>query len=252
MGLEHAELMLVGHNWFPPEQPPAGQHYERFFHADGRGNEKLTLYWENAGDTKGTAQTWHSRLPLAWHNSPCTADRAIDWPQARDADTPFCAWVSLPDPHHPFNCPEPWSWLHKPGKVDLPPHRERAFEGSPWWHEQVLTAEPAGSKEGAEIRKSYSRISAQTDEQLREIIANTYGQIALIDHQVGRLMNTLRETGLDENTIVIYFSDHGDWLGEETNLFGRAAAADIQGTLMAKIMARPDDARPAQTQVGMA
>ena len=43
-------------------------------------------------------------------------------------------------------------------------------------------------KKHAEIRTQYSRISPQKEEQLREIIANTYGQIALIDHNLGRLM----------------------------------------------------------------
>jgi arylsulfatase A-like enzyme len=63
MGFDHVELMLVGHNWFLPEKPPAGQHYERWFYADGRGDEKNALYRENAGDTNGAAQTWHSQLP---------------------------------------------------------------------------------------------------------------------------------------------------------------------------------------------
>ncbi len=213
MGFQHVELMLVGHNWFPPEQPPRGQHYERWFHADGKGAEKLKAYWANAGDTKEAAQTWHSQLPVAWHNSTWTADRAIDWLK-QDHDQPFCTWISFPDPHHPFDCPEPWSRLHDPAEVDLPKHRERTFQGRPWWHEKVLTAEPEGSKESAEIRKAYSRIAEQSDEQLREIIANTYGQISLIDHQVGRLLIALEEAGLAENTVVIYFSDHGDWLGD--------------------------------------
>ena len=78
----------------------------------------------------------------------------------------------------------------------------------------MLTAEPTGSAKSAEIRKNYSRIAEQSDAQLREIIANTYGQIALIDHQVGRLMNCLDELGLADNTIVVYASDHGDWLGD--------------------------------------
>ena len=214
MGFDRVELMLVGHNWFLPEKPPKGQHYERWFYADGRGDEKNALYRENAGDTKAAAQTWHSRLPVAWHNSTWTADRAIDWLKRADHDTPFCAWVSFPDPHHPFDCPEPWSRLHDPAAVDLPEHRERRFEGRPWWHEAVLTREPGGSAESAEIRKSYSRIAEQSDEQLREIIANTYGQIALIDHNLGRLLIALEETGLADNTYVIYFSDHGDWLGD--------------------------------------
>ena len=76
-----------------------------------------------------------------------------------------------------------------------------------------MEGEPADPK-FADIRKAYSRIPEQTDEQLREIIANTYGQISFIDHQIGRIMNTLMEQGLDENTIVIYISDHGDWLGD--------------------------------------
>lgn len=212
MGFRHLELMLVGHNWFLPEKPPHGQHYERWFHADGRGDEKNALYRQNAGDTKDAAQTWHSRLPVAWHNTTWTADRTIDWLKKADHDTPFCAWVSFPDPHHPFDCPEPWSRLHDPAKVDLPANRTRSHEGRPWWHKAVMESEPEGS--GADVRKQYSRIAQQDDAQLREIIANTYGQIALIDHNVGRILIALDESGLAENTIVVYISDHGDWLGD--------------------------------------
>ena len=214
MGFEHVEMMLVGHNWWPPEKPPAGQHYERFFHADGRGEEKIRLYWENAGDTKDAAQTWHSRLPTAWHNTSWTADRFIDWmAHGRKTDQPFVSWVSFPDPHHPFDCPEPWSRLHAPAEVDLPENRTRSYEGRPWWHQAAMEREP-GDKKFAEVRKAYSRIPPQTDDQLREIIANTYGQIAYIDHEVGRILAALNQAGLDEETLVIYISDHGDWLGD--------------------------------------
>lgn len=214
MGFGHVELLIGGHNWFPPEKPPRGLHYERWFHADGDGDEKIQLYRENAGDTKGAAQTWHSRLPAAWHNSTWTADRAIAWLRRADRERPFCAWVSFPDPHHPFDAPEPWSRLHDPRDVDLPKHRTRNFAGRPWWHEASVENEPQGSAFNVEIRKSYSRIEPQTDDQLREIIANTYGQISLIDHSVGRLLTALAETGLAENTIVMFTSDHGDWLGD--------------------------------------
>jgi arylsulfatase A-like enzyme len=214
MGFQHVEMMLGGHNWFLPEKPPHGQHYERWFYADGKGDEKNAAYAENGGDTKGAAQTSHSKLPVEWHNSTWTADRAINWIKDADKEEPFCAWISFPDPHHPFDCPEPWSQLHDPAEVDLPKHRTRDFDKRPWWHEAVLTSEPEGDKKGAEIRKAFSRIPPQTDEQLRQIIANTYGQIALIDHQVGRILEALREAGLEKDTHVIYISDHGDWLGD--------------------------------------
>lgn len=214
MGFKHVELVLVGHNWFLPEKPPQGQHYERWFYAGGDGDERNRLYAQNARDTQGAAQTWHSQLPVAWHNSTWIGDRTTDWLKRVDRDKPFCAWVSFPDPHHPFDCPEPWSYLHHPDEVDLPVHRTRDFSNRPWWHEQSLTAQPSGSARSAETRKQYSRIAPQSDQQLREIIANYYGMISLVDHNVGRIVSTLQETGLDENTIVIYTTDHGDWLGD--------------------------------------
>lgn len=204
MGFQHVEMMLIGHNWFLPNKPPLGLHYERWFYADGRGDEKNRLYAENAGDTHDAAQTYHSRLPVAWHNTTWTADRTIAYLKQAKPDQPFCAWVSFPDPHHPFDCPEPWSWLHHPEDVDLPEHRTRDFERRPWWHEKVLTAEPPGDPTLAINRKTYSRILPQTDEQLREIIANTYGQLALIDHNVGRILIALQEERLADNTLVIY------------------------------------------------
>ncbi len=86
----------------------------------------------------------------------------------------------------------------------------KASRGGTRRHWRTNPADP----KNAEVRKAYSRIQPQTDEQLREIIANTYGQISFIDHQVGRMMIALQEAGIDENTIVIYISDHGDWLGD--------------------------------------
>ncbi|MDF9301960.1 sulfatase-like hydrolase/transferase [Tritonibacter mobilis] len=154
-------------------------------------------------------------MPPEWHYTPWTADRAIEWLNNRaESGKPFCAWVSFVDPHHPFDCPEPWSRLHNPAEVDLPRHRTRDLDNRPWWHRAALENTPQGNPEEVAVRSSYSRIAPQTDDQLREIIANTYGQIAFIDAQVGRIMATLEKAGLDENTIVIYTSDHGDWLGD--------------------------------------
>ncbi|KMW58513.1 Choline-sulfatase [Candidatus Rhodobacter oscarellae] len=151
MGFDHVELMLVGHNWWAPEQPPR------------RAALRALVPRRRAGRGQGRGDVAERRRHA--------------WLGARGGD-PFCAWVSFPDPHHPFDCPEPWSRLHPPDAVDLPQHRTRSFEGRPWWHKEVLSAEPAGSKECADIRKAYSRIPPQSDQQLREIIANTYGQIA--------------------------------------------------------------------------
>jgi arylsulfatase A-like enzyme len=211
MGFDHAELMVLGHNWWLPEKPPGGLHYEHWYYSDGRGELKNKLLWESNRDHHGAPQVWSSKLPVAWHNSTWTADRAIEFIKG-DHDRPFCMWVSFPDPHHPFDAPEPWASLHRPEEVDLPPHRTRNFEGRPWWHKAATESEIPS--EHREIREKYSRLPQLSDEHLREVIANTYGQIALIDHSVGRIVAALEEAGLADNTYVVYTSDHGDWLGD--------------------------------------
>ena len=54
----------------------------------------------------------------------------------------------------------------------------------------------------------------ETDAQLRDITANYYGMISLVDHQVGRILAALQEEGLADNTLVVFTSDHGELLGD--------------------------------------
>jgi arylsulfatase A-like enzyme len=213
MGFEHVELVVEGHNHWPPMTPPRGQHYERWFHAGGRGDGLQALY-ETALEPRSTAvQTFHSALPVAFHNSTWIGDRTIAYLDAH-RDEPFCVWASFPDPHHPFDAPVPWSRLHHPDEVDLPPHRTLDLDRRPWWHRQSLEGAPQIVPHLAKIRTGYSRIPPQSDRQLRELIANYYGMISLIDHNVGRILLHLETLGLDRDTLVVYSTDHGDWLGD--------------------------------------
>ena len=41
---------------------------------------------------------------------------------------PFILWISFPDPHTPFDCPEPWNRLHHPETVELPNQMNLDFE----------------------------------------------------------------------------------------------------------------------------
>jgi arylsulfatase A-like enzyme len=213
MGFEHVELVVEGHNHWPPMKPPRGQHYERWYHRDGRGEALTELYDTRLPPATSAVQTWHSALPVAFHNSTWVGDRTIDY-LSRHRDGPFCVWASFPDPHHPFDAPVPWSRLHHPDEVDLPPYRALDLERRPWWHAQSLTGRPQIEDRLRAIREEYSRIPVQTDAQLRELIANYYGMVSLIDHNVGRILLHLEALGLDRDTLVVYSSDHGDWLGD--------------------------------------
>ena len=212
-GFDEVQLVLIGHNIWPPAKPPSGHHYERWYHRDGRGDERTALYFSKARPDSGAAQTWHSKLPVAWHNSTWIANQTIEYIR-RHADEPFCLWASFPDPHAPFDAPEPWSYLHQPSEIRLPKNHVRDFDKRPWWHRAILEGEPTGTAETIAIRKNIAKMVPQSDQQLREIMANYFGMISLIDHNIGRMLIALQEMGIADNTYVVYTADHGEWLGD--------------------------------------
>ncbi len=214
MGFEHVEIVLTGHNSFLPQEPPEGLHYERWYHQGGRGERLNALYATRLPPDVDAAQTHNSALPTAFHNSTWVGDRTIEF--LRDhRDERFVAWASFPDPHHPFDAPDPWCWMHRPDEVDLPEHRTLDLDRRPWWHRASLEGVPAMADPALRaFRQKQSRVPPQTDEQLRHMIANYYGMISLVDHNVGRVLQSLDDLGLAGNTIVVFTSDHGDWLGD--------------------------------------
>lgn len=141
MGFSHVEIMVVGHNWFPPEVPPKGQHYECWFHADGRGAEKIRAYRRNMGDTKGAAQTWHSGLPVAWHNSTWTGR-----PGHRMAEAPGARRRSV---LHLGELPRPPPPLRLPGTVVAPARSGGRRPATP--PPAHLRRPPVVAREGAHV-----------------------------------------------------------------------------------------------------
>ncbi len=215
MGFQYVELTVLGHlhRTRPLERPPVG-HYERWLTSRGESEEGLKLWAQSTRPEIGAAQTWHSALPVAWHSSTWVGDRAIRWLSECRKDQPFCAWVSFPDPHHPFDCPEPWCLMYDSKDVPLPRHRVKDLERRPWWHKASLESAPQLSDPAMlKFRAEGSRMPDQTDAQLAEMTANYYGMISLIDHNVGRILAALNDLGLAGNTLVIYTADHGDMLG---------------------------------------
>ncbi|MEM7802990.1 MAG: sulfatase-like hydrolase/transferase, partial [Chloroflexota bacterium] len=215
MGWTDVELLLLGHNYWDPFPPPMGHHYERWYYADGRGHERNARYAQRLSPETSADQTFHSGLPVAYHNSTWVGNQTVEFIKSRsESDAPFLCWASFPDPHHPFDAPEPWSKMHPLDEIDMPSYRERNLDSRPWWHRAALERTPIGTPEQVKIRSEYSRMPEQSDDQLREIIQNYYGQISLIDHNVGRILIALNEAGIADDTLVIYTSDHGDWLGD--------------------------------------
>ena len=215
MGFQHTELIVHGHfhRTRRPMVPPEGQHFERWFFS--REENILDLWNTDMGPESGVKDVFNSALPVARHSSSWVGDRAIDWITSRDKEKPFVMWASFPDPHYCFDCPAPWAYLHHPDEVDISPTPTRDLQRRPWWHEATLFSKPiSDDPEVVKWRTEGSRTEQLPEHQLRAMTANYFGMISLIDHNVGRLLDTIDAEGIAENTLVVFTSDHGDLLGD--------------------------------------
>ena len=225
MGFQEVVLMVLGHELKEQAAAPKGQHYERWLRRDGRGEAKLEQYGTRLAPDLHALQTWHSALPPAWHHNTWCGDRTVAYLKEH-RENPFALWVSFADPHVPFDCPHPWSRMHHPDEVDLPEHWVRDMERRPWWHKAYVENTAGDPGMDAALRDhetALTRLPARngrardyqdSEEQLRHTIANYYSMISLIDHNVGRILDSLQQLGLADNTLVVFSSDHGDWLGD--------------------------------------
>lgn len=128
------------------------------------------------------------------------AERAIYDHARGERKRPFCMVVSLTHPHDPFAIPERWWNLYRDEDIDLPRLRAGALALTP--HEERLFH--VCDMGNAEIGEAHIRNARRA----------YYGAISYVDDNLGRLMAALRATGLEDDTVVIVTSDHGEMLGE--------------------------------------
>ncbi len=141
----------------------------------------------------------------------------IDNAHRNDPDKPFIGYLSYGPPHHPNDMPEHWRKMYDPAEVLLPPGTL-----SPQEQVRIQTARVETDCEGnmkAALRSrcahgSKKPLEPETEAEQRTFIAEYYAMISNIDHNVGRLIGHLDKLGIADNTMVIFFSDHGDMLGE--------------------------------------
>ncbi len=148
---------------------------------------------------------WEQSIPPEYHYNTVIADKTIDYLSNRDPDKPFFLWCSFPDPHHPYTTPAPYSRLYDPAKIHYAPKRRQG----------ELDDLPPYMREMSEgTSKPMPWAYRDSDENFRVMTAYTYGMISFVDENVGRIMEHLRQNGLDEETIVVFLSDHGDMLAD--------------------------------------
>lgn len=140
-----------------------------------------------------------AQMPARAHSSHWVADRCLDF-LAREDDRPFFLWASFEDPHPPFTPPVPWNKLYRAPSMPLP-KRPPDMENFHTWVNRVQN------------RYKY-RDAGIDDNLMRAIKGYYYATVSFIDYNVGRIIAHLEESGELENTLILWTSDHGEFLGD--------------------------------------
>lgn len=153
--------------------------------------------------------TWAMDIPAELHHTAWVAERACAFLEeaARGAcQRPFFLWCSFPDPHCPYAVPEPWASMYRPEEMPPPNRVEGELDALPPFYREVY-------EQGRWV-SGLTESGRAWAPWIAHIMAMTYGMVSFVDQAVGRVMETLGRTGLRENTLVVFLSDHGDMLGD--------------------------------------
>ncbi|MFZ2537835.1 MAG: sulfatase-like hydrolase/transferase [Oscillospiraceae bacterium] len=139
---------------------------------------------------------FESDLALEHHSTSWITRQALADIEEWNEDGGNLLMVGYIKPHHPFDPPAPYSTMYDPSKLT-------PLDG--------YTSEvPQGDFDNHHGFFDHRTLSK---EKLQGIMANYYGTITQIDDNVGEIIQTLKERGIYDDTIIIYTSDHGEYLG---------------------------------------
>lgn len=125
-------------------------------------------------------------------------DEAVDFMAA--SEVPFVAWVNYQDPHPAYTCPPPYDGMFDPAAVELPKT----------WEVPDREGKPIRN----EVWRAHSEMDGCGEAEIRRAIAYYQGQIKYVDDSLGRLLDALERSGRAADTVVLFFSDHGELMGD--------------------------------------
>ena len=141
------------------------------------------------------------------HSSTLLTDSAIELlNENANKDKPFFMYLAYLAPHDPRTMPDEFREMYDPEKIDLPPNFQEIIDTNyPLMvhRDEHLAAYPREEKE------------------IKRHIAEYFAMITHLDFEIGRLLDALKESGEEDNTIIVFTGDNGlavgqhGWLGKE-------------------------------------
>ena len=125
---------------------------------------------------------------------------ANDWLQDSPKDRPFYLQVNFGGPHDPWDAPSSYRRMYNPDDIPLSMTAPRTGPKSS--HVELL------------LKHAPNKLTNMSAAQNRVMKSNYYSKVTLIDDCVGRIIDTLKNLNLINNTWIVFSSDHGEMLGD--------------------------------------
>ena len=185
--------------------------YNSYLRSKGYDGRNPWETWANSGVSEDGAQQngWllahadkPTRAPDEDTETPWTTRRAMSFiEEAESKGAAWCLHLSYIKPHWPYIAPAPYHDMYS--KADVQPvvrsERERGNDAHPVYRAFM----------DLRVARNFSR------DEVREHVIPTYmGLIKQIDDQLGHLIAFLDAKGLSQSTLIVFTSDHGDYLGD--------------------------------------
>lgn len=155
-----------------------------------------------------------ARIRMRGHADDVTGDQALEFLRTRPKDRPFCLLYQFKSPHRSWMPAERYARAFDDIKVPIPRTFEDRLAGRP---EALRRAEMAI----ADMPDFADRgvlpslpVPERKRLNLEHLVKNYYRVLLSVDENVGRVLRQLETDGIAENTIVMYTSDNGFFLGE--------------------------------------
>ncbi|MGE8358490.1 choline-sulfatase [Pseudomonas sp.] len=170
--------------------------------------------WAVNWDAPDERLSWYHNMSSVLQAGPCVRTNQLDFDEEVvfkaqqylydhvrvNADQPFCLTVSMTHPHDPYTIPEEFWNLYRDEDIPLPGHVIEQAEQDP--HSQRLM----------KVIDLWDK--PLPDHKIRDARRAYFGACSYIDANIGKLLKTLKDCKLDQDTLIVFSGDHGDMLGE--------------------------------------
>ena len=156
-----------------------------------------------------------SELPEGYTMEAYTAKNTIEViKKHKDSNTPFFCWATFYRPHQPYTPLKKYMDMYDVSSWGEGTKLGSSIKQPASFYQDIESLPPFLQNQKNGGNKVWNMDKAAKDEQLwRNYIGAYYALVTEVDHYIGEIINELEKSGLKEETIIIYTTDHGDFVG---------------------------------------